>query len=173
MSRDPLANPEQLIRRVYAYAAYRVGNGPDADDVTSETFARALRYRKSYDARKGEPVAWLLGIARRCVDDLVTSRPGYAEPLEDAAASLDLAAETVARVDLRRAVLALEPRDQELIALRYGADLTAKQIAELFGDRTNTVEVAIHRALRRLRTALAEPGENSGQSAAAGGPQRL
>lgn len=168
MSRDPLAHPEQLIRRVYAYAAYRVGNGPDADDVTSETFARALRYRKSYDPRKGEPVAWLLGIARRCVDDLVASRPGYAEPLEEAAASFDLAAETVARVDLRRAVLALDARDQELIALRYGADLTAKQIAELLGDRTNTVEVAIHRALRRLRGALVEH-DSAGHSAAAGG----
>jgi Sigma-70 region 2 len=41
---DPLAQPEPLIRRVYAYAAYRLGDGQDAEDVTSETFARALRY---------------------------------------------------------------------------------------------------------------------------------
>ena len=65
---DPLAQPEPLIRRVYAYAAYRLGDGQDAEDVTSETFARALRYRDSYDRSKGEPIAWLLGIARRCVD---------------------------------------------------------------------------------------------------------
>ena len=65
LRRDPLANPEPLIRRVYAYVAYRVGDGPDAEDLTSETFERALRYRKSYDPRKGEPVAWLLGIAKR------------------------------------------------------------------------------------------------------------
>ena len=54
---DPLANPEPLIRRVYAYVAYRVGHGPDAEDLTSETFERALRYKKSYDSTKGEPVA--------------------------------------------------------------------------------------------------------------------
>jgi len=35
--RDPLANPEPLIRRVYAYVAYRIGDGPDAEDVTSAT----------------------------------------------------------------------------------------------------------------------------------------
>jgi DNA-directed RNA polymerase specialized sigma24 family protein len=64
-ARDPLADPEALIRRVYAYAAYRLGDGPDAEDVTSEVFERALRYRDSYDRSKGEPVAWLLGIARR------------------------------------------------------------------------------------------------------------
>ena len=63
-SRDPLANPEALIRRVYAYVAYRLGDGPDAEDVTSEVFERALRYRESYDRSKGEPIAWLLGIAQ-------------------------------------------------------------------------------------------------------------
>ena len=65
---DPLANPEQLIRRVYAYVAYRIGDGPDAEDVTSETVERALRYRRSYDSSKGKPIAWVLGIARRCID---------------------------------------------------------------------------------------------------------
>ena len=66
--RDPLDNPEPLIRRVYAYTAYRVGPGADAEDITSEVFERALRYEDSYDESKGEFVGWLLGIARRCVD---------------------------------------------------------------------------------------------------------
>jgi DNA-directed RNA polymerase specialized sigma24 family protein len=43
--KDPLANPAPLVKRVYAYVAYRIGDGPDAEDVTSETFERALRYR--------------------------------------------------------------------------------------------------------------------------------
>src|SRR5918999_4894134 len=51
--RDPLANPEPLIRRVYSYVAYRLGDGPDAEDVTSDVFERALRYRESYDRQKG------------------------------------------------------------------------------------------------------------------------
>src|SRR5207302_4342886 len=55
---DPLARPEPLIRRVYAYAAYRLGDGPDAEDATSDTFERALRYRHRYDRSKGEPIAW-------------------------------------------------------------------------------------------------------------------
>ena len=42
MKRDPLAHPEELIQRVYAYAAYRIGDGPDAEDVTSEAFERAV-----------------------------------------------------------------------------------------------------------------------------------
>src|SRR5436190_13199498 len=40
MSNDPLADPEPLIRRIYAYVAYRIGDGPDAEDVTSATIER-------------------------------------------------------------------------------------------------------------------------------------
>ena len=71
--RDPLANSHDLIRRVYSYVAYRIGDGPDAEDVTSDVFERALRYRESYDPSRGEPLPWLLGIARRCVETARTS----------------------------------------------------------------------------------------------------
>ena len=53
LRRDPLANPRPLIRRVYAYVAYRIGDGADAEDVTSATFERALRYRASFDPARG------------------------------------------------------------------------------------------------------------------------
>jgi RNA polymerase sigma-70 factor, ECF subfamily len=150
LRRDPLANPEPLIRRVYAYVAYRVGDGPDAEDLTSETFERAIRYRKSYDPKKGEPVAWLLGIAKRCVDGRGPRIELTSESVEDRATG-DLEEETIRRLTVAGAVANLDERDRELIALRYGADLTARQIAELLGVRTNAIEVALHRALGRLR----------------------
>jgi RNA polymerase sigma-70 factor (ECF subfamily) len=53
-----------------------------------------------------------------------------------------------------RALNTLDDRDRELLSLRYGADFSARHIAELFEQRTNTVEVALHRALARLRNAL-------------------
>ena len=164
---DPLANPAPLIKRVYAYVAYRVGDGPDAEDLTSETFERALRYRKSYDSSKGEPIAWLIGIARRCVE-------GRPPPLEHAAEQLDapdqrdLEDDVLRRITLSHAVGRLEERDRELLALRYGADLTARQIAELQGAKTNAVEVALHRALARLRTHLEGEAETPVRKSQAG-----
>ena len=62
--------------------------------------------------------------------------------------------EALRRIALSGAVGRLEERDRELIALRYGADLTARQIAELQGAKTNAIEVALHRALGRLRAHL-------------------
>jgi RNA polymerase sigma-70 factor, ECF subfamily len=153
--RDPLADPAPLIKRVYAYAAYRLGDGPEAEDITSETFERALRYKKSYDQRKGEPVAWLLGIAKRCIDG-GWSTTEYATEDVDAVDASDLEEETIRRLTVARAVATLDERDRELVALRYGADLTARQIAELLGARTNAIEVALHRALARLRGILGE-----------------
>jgi len=154
-ARDPFAHPEPLIRRVYAYVAYRIGSGPDAEDLASETFARALRYRDSYDGRKGGPEAWLVGIARRCVSEwLAADRPGAGET-PDVAAPRDLEEDAVRRIDLARALVRLGERDRELLALRYGADLTARQIAELLELETNAVEVALHRARARLRADLA------------------
>ena len=78
MARDPLADPAPLVRRVYAYVAYRIGDGPDAEDVTSDVFERALRYRSSFDGRRGDVLPWLLGIARRCVADAAAARVDHA-----------------------------------------------------------------------------------------------
>ena len=150
--RDPLARPEELIRRVYAYVAYVIGDGPDAEDITSETFVRATRYRKSYDPAKGSPATWLVGIARRCIAD----RPRVPEPTDDIDHEF---VEDTSRDDVlavRAAVARLPERDRELVALRYGADLTARQIAEELGLQTNAVEVALHRLHAKLRVELAE-----------------
>jgi RNA polymerase sigma-70 factor (ECF subfamily) len=151
--RDPLENPEPLIRRVYAYTAYRIGPGPDAEDVTSEVFERALRYEHTFDASKGEFVGWLLGIARRCVDQhLSEPRTASLEPVEPAAPQ-DVETEVVERVALNEAISELGERDRELVSLHY-AGLNGGQIAELLDVRRNTIEVALHRALARLRTIL-------------------
>ncbi len=160
--RDPLANPDQLIRRVYAYVAYRIGDGPDAEDATSETFERALRHRDSYDPRRGEPLAWLIGIARRCSSDVVARRQLVVADVDDSAAPDDVVDAAIRRVSVAAALSVLSERERELIALRYGADLTARRIAELLGIPTNTVEVALHRALERLRRRLRHQWVESG-----------
>jgi RNA polymerase sigma factor (sigma-70 family) len=173
MPPDPFANMEPLIRSVYAYVAYRLGDGPDAEDVTSETFERALRYRDRFDPRRGEPIAWLVGIARRCLADAVTARRDETLEDRDRPAAGDLEGDAVRRLELQAAVLRLDPRERELVALRFGADLKARQIAELLGERTNTVEVALHRALARLRAILDDKQPGTSDLRAEENPVRI
>jgi RNA polymerase sigma-70 factor (ECF subfamily) len=153
--RDPLYDPEPLIRQVYAYVAYRIGAGADAEDVTSETFERALRYRGSFDPGKGTPIVWLCGIARRAL----AGRFGQAElalddEQEDVAGGFEQQA--AARLDLKEALACLSKRERELISLRYGADLSSKEIGLLLGLEPGTVDVSLHRAKARLRLLLEE-----------------
>ena len=159
MAPDPLAHPESLIRRVYAYVAYRIGDGVEAEDVTSEAFERALRYRASFDPRRGDAASWLIGIARRCIADAALNRLHVTDATGDGAAPGDLEADAMQRLELAGALESLDARQRELIALRFGADLTARQIGGLLEMKTNAVEVALHRVLGTLRTALEEPAE--------------
>lgn len=163
--RDPLANPEEAIRTIYAYVAYRIGHGPDAEDVVSETIERALRYRDSYKPSLGEPIAWLIGIARRCIVDRQVSSARAFAPADGPEWTDDSTETTVTRLDLRKALSTLDERSRELIALRYGADLTARQIGELLSMKTGTVEVALHRALAQLRSVLADENRPPGPAA--------
>jgi RNA polymerase sigma-70 factor (ECF subfamily) len=123
-------------------------------------FERALRYRDSYDRRRGEPLGWLLGIARRSIED-ARLRPHATEGLEahDRPSAEDLEGSALRRLTLTAAVEQLDERDRELLALRYGADLRAREIGEVVGMRTNAVEVALHRALNQLRATLETTAE--------------
>jgi len=158
-ARDPLANPEPLIERVYAYVAYRIGGGADAEDVTSMAIERALRYRSSYDPRKGEPIAWLLGIARSCIDDhlRIHGRSVPAENVEPAGGG-GVEEDTIRRLTVATAVATLDERERELVALRYGADLSTREIGRLLGMKANAVDVALHRCRERLRGELERAG---------------
>jgi RNA polymerase sigma-70 factor (ECF subfamily) len=139
---------------VYSYVAYRVGDGVHAEDITSEVFERALRYRKRYDERRGSPISWLIGIARRAIVDHLSSEHAHSGDVPELSVPNVFEDQIASRLELRAAVRELPERDQEFIALRFGADLTATQIARILGLRTNTVEVALHRALASLRRAL-------------------
>jgi RNA polymerase sigma-70 factor (ECF subfamily) len=165
MSHDPLRDPEPLIRRVYSYVAYRIGDGPDAEDVTSSALERALRYRSSYDPQKGKPLSWLIGIARACVDDHLRDRALRTAEAVETAGSYDLEGSAVLRMSLESAVAALAESDRELIALRYGADLSTRQMGVLLAMKPGAVDVALHRARERLRALLEANGVRAASSA--------
>jgi RNA polymerase sigma factor (sigma-70 family) len=163
---DPFSDPEPLIRQVYAYVAYRIGAGPDAEDITSDTIERALRYRKSYHPSKGTPSAWLVGIARRCLQDAATRTTVLVREPPDLPSSEDLAEDAIQRLTLQAAVSQLDERDRELIGMRHGGDLKAREIGELLGMQTHAVEVALVRARERLARELRrhQPGEGASEA---------
>lgn len=124
MKRDPFADLEPLVQRVYAYVAYRLGPGPDAEALTARTFDMAFRHRAAFDPSRDEPVPFLVELAH----GLLGERGDEADsPVRE--------------------------RDRELVALRYGADLTPAQIARILGADARAVESALAETLARIRSA--------------------
>jgi RNA polymerase sigma-70 factor, ECF subfamily len=66
----------------------------------------------------------------------------------------DLEGQVVERVTLATALTALSPSDRDLIALRYGADLSSREIARVLEMRPGSVDVALSRARSRLKELL-------------------
>ncbi len=121
-----------------------------AEDATQEAFARVWRFAGTVDPRRGEPVAWLMTVARNSALNLArVTRP---EPVSRAGDDADPGAdgELVERIWLRGAITRLPEREQEVIGLAYFADLSHSQIAARTGEPLGTVKSRIRRALARL-----------------------
>jgi RNA polymerase sigma-70 factor (ECF subfamily) len=145
---------------VYAYAASLLHDRAAAEDVTALAFERAYRRRGSFDARRGSPRAWLFGIARNAALDELRRRSRVAVLVTDpedpaaAAAFAEGDADTAARrATVRAALSGLDPRDRELIALKFHAGLDNGEIALVLRTSESNAGTRLHRALTRLREA--------------------
>jgi RNA polymerase sigma-70 factor, ECF subfamily len=133
----------------------------DAEDLTQQTFERALKAWDRFDPTRAALSTWLIAIARNLlIDHYRAQAPGSSDmPLEEVdPAALPSVNGTGASLglepELAAALAALGDREREILALRYGADLTGPEIADLTGLTLANVQQIVSRTLRRLRSAL-------------------
>lgn len=142
---------------VFSYVATMLRDRGAAEDVTALAFERALRRRGSYRADRGSERAWLFGIARNAALDELRRRKRTTalagEPRDERPAPDDEAELALRRADLRTALASLAPRDRELIALRFHAGLSARELAAVLGVSESNAGTQLHRAMQRLRKA--------------------
>jgi RNA polymerase sigma-70 factor, ECF subfamily len=150
---------DELVTPIYRYVAVRVRRREDAEDITHQIFERIVaalpRYRDN-----GRPfTAWAFRIARNAVIDHVRrARPH--EPLDAAGEPRDeigleqLSVRGEEIRELRRAIRELTPDQQEALALRYAAGLSAEEAAQAMGRRAGTVRGLTFRAIEALRRKL-------------------
>lgn len=146
----------QELPRVYNFFRYRLWDEQLAEDLTATTFEHAWRARGGYCADRASVTTWLFAIARHvAIDHLrrwhvemtlesieaMTADPPMDEQVENAH---DLA-------QLARLVSGLDDCERELISLKYGADLSNREIARLTGLSETNVGVSLYRLIQRLR----------------------
>lgn len=143
---------------LYAYVATVLRDPAAAEDVTALAFERAMRRRRSYRPGRGSERAWLFGIARNAALDELRRRrrtaPLEGDPPDAATPSPQDAAELAERrADVRAALATLEPRDREVIALKFHAGLSHAELAAVLGVSESNAGTHLHRAMQRLRKA--------------------
>jgi len=144
---------------VFAYAMSLLRDRAAAEDVTMAAFERAYRGRHGFDRRRGSQRAWLFGIARNAALDELRRRrratPLTADPSELVATVEE--DQPLRRAALRAALAGLEPRERELIALKFLAGLSNAEIAEVTGTSSSNAGTRLHRVVTKLREACHAP----------------
>ena len=150
---------EAQLPHIYSYFLVRTADRTLAEDLTSLTFEKAWRGRHGYRPERAPLTTWLLIIARNVAASHFR-RPSSNELSLDGVDVLSPAIaldEAVQRQDdlarLRRLVADLPAREREIVALKYGAALTNREIARITGLRESNVGTLLHRTVQRLRAA--------------------
>lgn len=154
---DALADP------IYRYVAMRLRRREDSEDVTQLVFERIVAALPRY-RHQGRPFsAWAFRIARNAViDHQRRHRPteplgAIAEPADSMILeALSLRDEEVR--ELQAAIRRLTPDQQEALALRYGAGLSAEEAARVMGRQAGTIRGLTFRAIEALRRNLSRDG---------------
>ena len=160
-------DPDSLLKRhlaaVHRYAAARVPSA-EAEDVTAAVFGDAIAALPRF-RNQCSPRAWLLGIARRKVIDILRRRDRRPEvsissvPHELAADLGDVSDSTLrgeARTRIRQIVDSLPERQREALLLQYVDELSISEIATVIGKSPG----AVNSLLQRARASVYQAGES-------------
>lgn len=152
---------DELVEMYYpAILRYCLWHTPDvqsAQDAAQETFLKLVRFIGRYQ-HKGQFKAFLYRIAANACIDILRNTPAT-EPLSELSAEPVLgpdkgyqAAED--RQQLSAAFSCLDHGQQELILLRYGQELTLREISAVTGLPLRTVQTKLRRAVNKMRQTL-------------------
>jgi RNA polymerase sigma-70 factor (ECF subfamily) len=156
---------ENNVFEIYGFFAYRTGSRADAEDLTQATFERAYAAWSRYDPARASTRTWLAAIAHNLLIDHhrrapatsetpLETDPGLEAPEDRPDLGLDPA--------LARALDLLADREREILALRFGADLSGPEIAKVTELSVANVQQILSRTLRSLRAALEKESAEGG-----------
>jgi RNA polymerase sigma-70 factor (ECF subfamily) len=161
-AQDSLVGFKQLylhwLTPVYRYFYFRTGNVKDAEDLTSQVFLKVYEELPRYRDR-GRFSAWLFTIVRNKAVDFFrsTGREIPLETIDPVDGSYDLLAQVVHSDEiqrLNRLIRSLPDDEQELIRLRFVADLGYREIGEVLNRKEDAARKTISRLLARLQSQL-------------------
>ncbi|HMC68873.1 MAG TPA: ECF subfamily RNA polymerase sigma factor, BldN family, partial [Mycobacteriales bacterium] len=157
---------DRYVDVVYRYIYYRVSNATLAEDLTSETFLRALRRISSYTWQGRDFGAWLVTIARNLIADHFKSGRYRMEvatsDLVEAGADRSQdgpeneVLTSITNEALLEAVKRLNPEQQECVSLRFLQGMSVAETAAIMGKNEGAIKALQYRAVKSLSRLLPE-----------------
>jgi RNA polymerase sigma-70 factor (ECF subfamily) len=149
---------EQTARGLWAYLSRATGDAEAANDLLQESYYRLLRTTTSFET-EAHRRHYLFRIAANLLRDR-RRRPSREVPLPDPGeersqlSQNSLPAAIVARRDVSRALVALRPRDRDLLWFAYAQGMTHSEIAAALGVKSGSVRMLLFRARAKLLARL-------------------
>jgi RNA polymerase sigma-70 factor (ECF subfamily) len=145
---------EEHLDDVYRYLLYVTANPSTAEDLTSETFERALRRWTSFDPKRGSAQTWLCQLARSAALDHFRAEERRRRR-EERAAAPDRGGAEIELPDeygpvLRQALRTLTGAEREVIALRIVLELDTPTAARVLSISPSACTTRLNRALEKL-----------------------
>ena len=151
--REFLALYDRYFPRVLGYVRLRIRDSATCEDVTSHVFTTALAEIGRFRGQ-GPFAGWLFQIARNAVYDAQRQRAAEPRVIDRAPPEPTPEERLLEREraeELRALIRVLQPEQQHLLALRYGAGLSYEEIGAVLDAVPATVRVRTHRILEQLR----------------------
>jgi len=144
------------LPKVFHYFCYKVGDPTLAEDLTAITFEKAWRSQRNFHSDIGQIQPWLMGIARNVASDHFRKKVREV-PLKEGSersfvTSFDEQLQQKLDFEFIQSILTQFPeRERDLIAYKYGAELSNRAIAQLTGLTETNVGTILHRVVGKLR----------------------
>ena len=153
---------DRYAPRIYAYIYRRVGDAQLAEDLAGGVFLRVVQAIHARRVWHTSFRAWLYRIAHNVVaDNYRRQRPVVELELDEGLVAAEddpvsAVAKRLSRQRLRTAISCLTLDQQQVLALRFGEGMTAREAAQVMGKSVGAVEALQHRALAALRRVITE-----------------
>lgn len=153
---------ESYYKRIFNYIFYRVYCQYTAEDLSSQVFEKVIRKIDTYTPSKSTFEVWLFAITRNVVNDYFRSQKKFKMISFDKIKELvsrkkdpeEMVIKSEGKDNLSKALNSLSAKERNIVALKFGAGLKNKEIAELLQKTESNIGIMIHRLLKKLKNEM-------------------
>ena len=152
---------DRFFPRVYTYLRYRCGDAAEADDLAAQVFERLLARLEQYQPQRGAFEPWLFTIAHNVLIDHARKQRRFwqfwQEQVRQTGPGISPEEHVIGKEDtqhLLAAIARLDERSRELVSLKFFAQLSNRQIAEMLQLSESNVGVILYRAVAQMRSVM-------------------